>query len=122
MSRLMPALWCGTLIVAYLAGGSTGPSGFAAAQGAAGGTQAATVQPAPPAGALPPGEHSKIQLAPDQGEPQLFSGEDLRKAHVELQTRSKTGQPANAGSLMKPLVTRTHSYMKRTGIAGERVM
>lgn len=111
MSRLMPALWCASLFVAYLAGMSGGPSGFAAAQGAGGGTQAATAQPAAPAGALPPGDYSKIQLAPDQSEPRLFSGDDLRKAHLELQTRAKSGQPANAATLMKPLVTRTHSYI-----------
>ena len=60
---------------------------------------------------MPPGDYSKIQLAPDQGETTVFVGDDLRKAHVELQARAKSGAPANAASLMKPLVTRTHSYI-----------
>ena len=64
-----------------------------------------------PAGALPPGDYSTIQLAPDQGEPFQFSSESLKKAHLELQDRARRGVPANAAELMKPVVTRTQSYV-----------
>jgi mannose-6-phosphate isomerase-like protein (cupin superfamily) len=53
-----------------------------------------------------------MQIAPDQGEPTLFSGEEMRKAHAELQARSSGGQAvSNPRDLMKPMVTRTHSFI-----------
>ena len=114
MKRLVPAVWCVSLIVAYLAGHGTGPSGRAAGQTTSRGaaqTAGAGQTPAP-AGALQPGDSSKIQLAPDQGEPRLFSGASLRKAHTELQARGSRGQVASTPrDLMPPLVTRTHSYI-----------
>lgn len=110
MKRLMPAFWLGTTMLAFLLGSAVGPARSAAlqqnppAQGAA--------QTPPLAGALPPGDFSKMQLAPDQGEPTLFAAADLRKAHTELQARAKSGQAvANPRDLMKPMVTRTHSYI-----------
>jgi hypothetical protein len=107
MKRLLSAAWLATVIVAYMLGYAVGPTRSSAAEQAA-----PAAQPAAPAGALPPGDYSRMQLAPDQGEPTHFSGATLRKAHTELQTRAKGGQPvSNPRDLMKPLVTRTHSYI-----------
>jgi len=109
--RLMPVVWLGTTMLAFLLGYAVGPARSAAIQSAAGGGQAGSQQ-APVAGALPPGDYSKIQLSPDQGEPTLFAGADLRKAHTELQARSQSGQAlSNPRELMKPMVTRTHSFI-----------
>jgi mannose-6-phosphate isomerase-like protein (cupin superfamily) len=52
-----------------------------------------------------------MALAPDQGEPTLFSGEEMRKAHTELQARAARGAVSNPRDLMKPMVTRTHSFI-----------
>jgi mannose-6-phosphate isomerase-like protein (cupin superfamily) len=113
MKRLIALAWVGSIALAYLAGYAGGPAGSAAAgQAAAGSQQAGQQQGA--AGALPPGDYSRIVLAPDQGEPTHFPGADLRKAHTELQTRAaaRGGQPvSNPRDLMTPLVTRTHSYI-----------
>jgi mannose-6-phosphate isomerase-like protein (cupin superfamily) len=107
MKRFVAIVWSGTLVVAYMAGSAIGPAG-SAAQTAAAGAQ----QPAAPAGALPPGEYSKIQLAPDQGQPTFFSGDALRKAHPALQARAKSGQAGVAPrDFMTPLVTRNYSYI-----------
>ena len=113
MKRLVPVVWCGTMILAYLAGYAVGPTRSAAAGQTLAGGAAAAGQQQGPAGALPPGDYSRMQLAPDQGEPTLFSGEDLRKAHTELQKRAAAGAQSlsNPRDLMKPLVTRTHSYI-----------
>jgi mannose-6-phosphate isomerase-like protein (cupin superfamily) len=114
MKRIMPALWFGTIILAFSIGYAVGPVGSAAA----GQTPARAQQPAAagqqqgPAGALPPGDYSRMQIAPDQGEPVQFLGADLRKAHAELQARAARGQAlANPRDLMMPLVTRTHSFI-----------
>src|SRR5713101_492651 len=95
MKRLLPVFWCVTLVLVFLAGYAAGPARSAAA----GQTPAPAQPPAAGqqqglAGALPPGEYSKMQLAPDQGEPTLFSGEELRKAHTELQARAARGGQA----------------------------
>jgi mannose-6-phosphate isomerase-like protein (cupin superfamily) len=106
MKRFVAIVWSGTLVLAYMAGSAVGPAGSAAQ------TAAGAQQPAPAAGALPPGEYSKIQLAPDQGQPTHYSGEALRKAHVALQARAKSGQAGGAPrDLMTPLVTRNYSYI-----------
>jgi mannose-6-phosphate isomerase-like protein (cupin superfamily) len=106
MKRFVAIVWSGTLVVAYMAGSAIGPAG-SAAQTAAGAQQ----QP-PPAGALPPGEYSKIQLAPDQGQPTHYSGDALRKSHAALQARAKSGQAGVAPrDFMTPLVTRNYSYI-----------
>jgi mannose-6-phosphate isomerase-like protein (cupin superfamily) len=109
MKRVTVVAWLGTIILAYFAGYAFGPEGSAAAGQAAGGAQQSA--PQAPAGALPPGDYSRITLAPDQGEPIHYSGADLRKAHAELQARSKGGATSNPRDLMKPAVTRTHSYI-----------
>ncbi len=111
MKRAIPIVWCGTMVLAYLAGSAVGPVQSAAGQAPGRGGQAAAAGQQAPGGALPPGDYSRIQLAPDQGEPTLFSGQDLRKAHAALQARAAGGPVANARELMKPLVTRTHSYI-----------
>src|SRR5436190_9750166 len=110
MRRVTPAFWLGTTMVAFLFGYSIGPIRSAAVQNPAG---AAAAQQQPAAGALPPGDFSRMQLAPDQGEPTLFAAADLRKAHSELQARAAKGGQAlsNPRDLMKPLVTRTHSFI-----------
>ena len=111
--RLTAAVWVVTIALAYFAGYAFGPAGSAAAdQAAAGAQQAAGRGQAPLAGALPPGAHSKIQLSPDQGEPTLFSGTDLRKFHAELQARVKQGGASVLAprDLLKPMLTRTHSF------------
>src|SRR5438552_256336 len=108
MKRLMPALWLGTLIIAFSVGYAVGPVGSSAAgQTAAAGAAAGAGQTQGPAGALPPGDYSRMQLAPDQGEPVQFLGADMRKAHTELQARAARGGQAlsNPRDLMKPLVT-----------------
>src|SRR5207249_8826191 len=113
MKRLMPLVWCGSIVVAYLAGHASGPAP-AQAQTPSGGARssAPSGQPQPSGGALPPGDYSKMQLAPDQGEPTLFSGDVMRKAHAELQARSARGQAvSNPRDLLKPMVTRTHSFI-----------
>jgi len=104
MKRLVPLVWCCTMVLMFLAGYAVGP----------GRPSAAAQTPAQPpalAGALPPGDYSKMQLAPDQGEPTLLSGEELRKAHTELQARAARGAVSNPRDLMKPMVTRTHSFI-----------
>jgi mannose-6-phosphate isomerase-like protein (cupin superfamily) len=111
MKRLVPVIWCASLVVAYLAGYGAGPLGRAAGQAAAGGAQTAGAAQAPAAGgALPPGDYSRMQPAPDMGEPTLFSGASLRRAHTELQTRARGGIVANPRDLMPPFISRTHSY------------
>ncbi len=113
MKRLMLALWLGTLIIAFSVGYADGPVRSAAAGQTPSGAAAAAGQTQGPAGALPPGDYSRMQLAPDQGEPVQFVGADLRKAHTELQARAGRGGQAlsNPRDLMKPLVTRTHSFI-----------
>ena len=114
MKRFMPAVWFGTMLLAFSAGYAVGPVRSAAA----GKTPDPAQQPAAgpqqgPAGALPPGDYSRMQIAPDQGEPVQFVGADLRKAHAELQARAARGGQAlsNPRDLMTPLVTRTHSFI-----------
>jgi mannose-6-phosphate isomerase-like protein (cupin superfamily) len=115
--RITAALWVLTITIAYFAGYAYGPAGSAAADQAAAGQQAAGNQAAgagrgQPAlqGALPPGEHSKISLSPDQGEPFLFAGADLRRYHTELQARTKAGGVGVPTDMLKRTLTRTHSY------------
>jgi mannose-6-phosphate isomerase-like protein (cupin superfamily) len=109
MRRLLAGIWVVSMFVAYFAGSIMGPSGSAAAAPA---QQPAAAQPAAPAGALPPGDYSRMQIAPDQGEPFLLSGAQMRKAHTELQTRSAgTRAVSNPRDLLTPQVTRTHSYI-----------
>jgi len=112
MKRLMLALWLGTLIIAFSVGYAALTNKSAAAGQTAAGAAAAAGQAQGPAGALPPGDYSRMQLAPDQGEPVQFLGADLRKAHADLQARAGRGQAlSNPRDLMKPLVTRTHSFI-----------
>jgi mannose-6-phosphate isomerase-like protein (cupin superfamily) len=110
--RFMPAFWLGTTMLAFLLGYAVGPVRSAAIQGAAAAAQGGS-QPVPAAGALPPGDYSKMQLAPDQGEPTLFVGAELRKAHADMQARAAQGGQglSNPRDLMKPMVTRTHSFI-----------
>jgi mannose-6-phosphate isomerase-like protein (cupin superfamily) len=112
MKRFMPAFWLATTMLAFLFGYAIGPVRSVAIQTAAGAPQG-TSQPQPAAGALPPGDYSKMQLAPDQGEPTLLVGAEMRKAHTELQARAAKGGQAlsNPRDLMKPIVTRTHSFI-----------
>jgi mannose-6-phosphate isomerase-like protein (cupin superfamily) len=107
----MPLFFCSAVMLGFLAGYAVSPAGSAAGQ-APPANAAAPGQTPPLAGALPPGDYSKMSIAPDQGEPTLFSGAALRKAHTELQARTaKTGQVvANPRELMAPLVTRTHWF------------
>jgi mannose-6-phosphate isomerase-like protein (cupin superfamily) len=111
MKRMMPLLWAGTLVFGYLAGYAASPAGSAAAGQAARGQAAA--QAAAPAGALPPGDYSKMQLAPDQGEPFAWSIDDMKKAHTALVARAAqpTATGGNPRDLFPPLVTRTHSFI-----------
>src|SRR5204862_7981668 len=113
MKRLVSVAWCVSLVLAYLAGYGAGPAGTAAGQAARGAAQpAGATQTPPPAGALPPGDYSKISLSPDQGEPFMYSGAALRSAHVMMQSRASGGQVAsNQRDLMTPRVTRTHSFV-----------
>jgi mannose-6-phosphate isomerase-like protein (cupin superfamily) len=116
MKRSVSIMWLGTTTLAFVLGYAVGPGRTAAVQNAAAGTQsAAPAAPstAPLAGALPPGDYSRMKLSPDQGEPTLFAAADLRKAHTELQARAKAGGQAlsNPRDLMKPMVTRTHSFI-----------
>ncbi len=105
MKRFVAIVWSGTLVLAYLAGSAVGPAGSAAQTGAG-------AQQPPPAGALPPGDYSRITLAPDQGQPTYYSGEALRKAHAALQARATSGQAGVAPrDFMAPLVTRNYSYI-----------
>jgi mannose-6-phosphate isomerase-like protein (cupin superfamily) len=104
MKRLVPLVWCCTMVLMFLAGYAVGPERPSA-------LAQTPAQPPALAGALPPGEYSKMPLAPDQGEPTLFSGEEMRKAHTELQARATRGAVSNPRDLMKPMVTRTHSFI-----------
>src|SRR5438105_3534604 len=86
MKPTMAFLWVGTLVIGYIAGYAASPAGSAAA-----GQTGAQAPPA--AGALPPGDYSRIQLAPDQGEPFAWSIDDMRKAHSELVARAARNVP-----------------------------
>jgi hypothetical protein len=101
MKRVLAIVWSGTLVLAYMAGSAVGPA------------QTQTpAQPPAPAGALPPGEYSKMQLAPDQGQPTHITGDALRKAHPALQARAKSGQAGVAPrDFMTPVITRNYSYI-----------
>jgi mannose-6-phosphate isomerase-like protein (cupin superfamily) len=109
VKRLMPVFFCCATMLGFLAGYAVSPAGSASGQAPAAGA----AQTTPLAGALPPGDYSKMTLAPDQGEPTLFSSVDLKKAHAELQARAAKSNQAvsNPRDLMAPLVTRTHSYI-----------
>jgi mannose-6-phosphate isomerase-like protein (cupin superfamily) len=110
MKRLMPVFFCCAMVLGFLAGYAVSPAGSLSGQAPAP-NAAVPAQTPPLAGALPPGDYSRINIAPDQGEPTLFSGAALRKAHPELQARAKNGQVvANPRDLMPPLVTRTHWF------------
>lgn len=128
MQRFMSTFWSVTVLAAFLAGYAIGPSRSTAAQaGQAGNIAAATTSASaasasagapgapvpPPAGALPPGDYSRLAIAPDQGEPMLLSGAQMRNAHAELQSRAAKsgGAISNPRDLMTPLVTRTHSFI-----------
>jgi mannose-6-phosphate isomerase-like protein (cupin superfamily) len=110
MKRFIPAFWLGTTMLAFFLGYAVGPVRSAAIQNAA--PQGSTQQP-PAAGALPPGDYSRMQLSPVLVEPTLFAGAELRFAHTELQARAAKGGQAlsNPRDLMKPMVTRTHSFI-----------
>lgn len=103
-------VWGLTVLGAFLAGYAMGPARPHAAQ--AGAQNVAAAAPAL-AGALPPGDFSKLALAPDQGEPVLLSGAQMRNAHAELQARAAKsgGAVSNPRDLLTPLVTRTHSFI-----------
>ncbi|HEX7793713.1 MAG TPA: cupin domain-containing protein [Vicinamibacterales bacterium] len=104
MNRIVSISSACALVLGYLAGYAMSPRSTVAGQAA---------QAPPPAGALPPGDYSRMQLAPDQGEPLAWSIDDMRKAHTELVARSKGGQAtaANPRELFAPHVTRTHSFI-----------
>ena len=95
MKRLLPIVWGGSMVLAYMAGQGTAPASGVAAQ-----------QPAQTAGALPPGLHSKIRLGPDQGEPTLFAAEDLAKAHTAL-SKTTSGVATNPREFFNPMIART---------------
>jgi mannose-6-phosphate isomerase-like protein (cupin superfamily) len=112
MTHAVVSSCCAATLLGFLTGYALSPAGSVSGQAA----QAAPNQtsPAAPAGgALPPGDYSRMPLAPDQGEPTLFAGAAMRRAHVELQARAaQRGQPiANPRDLLAPMVTRTHSYI-----------
>src|SRR5882672_10900683 len=109
MSRFASIALAGTLVLGYLAGYATSPRSVVAGQAAG-----QAVPSAPQLqGALPPGEYSQMQLAPDQGEPIAWSIDEMRKAHTELVARSQRGQATggNPKDLFIPHVTRTHSFI-----------
>lgn len=111
MKRLMPVFFCTATILGFLAGYAVSPAGLVAGQAPAPGAAGATQTP-PLAGALPPGDYSKMNIAPDAGEPRLFASADLKKAHAELQNRTKSGQvTSNPRDLMAPFISRTHSFI-----------
>src|SRR5215471_13665511 len=105
MNRFASIACAGALVLGYFAGYATSPRSVVVGQ--------AAQTPPPPAGALPPGDYSRMQLAPDQGEPIAWSVDDMKKAHAELVARSKGGQAtaANPRELCNPHVTRTHSFI-----------
>src|SRR5262245_36482095 len=106
MNRFGSIAWAFALILGYLAGYGTSPRSAVAGQAA---------QAPAPAGALPPGDYSRMQMAPDQGEPIAWSIDDMRKAHGEFVARAKRGQTGggapNNRDVFPPHVTRTHSYV-----------
>jgi mannose-6-phosphate isomerase-like protein (cupin superfamily) len=111
MKRSTPILCAGALTLGYLAGYGSNPGSAIVGQAPGQAAQA----PAQPAGALAPGDYSRMQLAPDQGEPVMWSIDDMKKAHNELVARAKRGQTGggarNNRDLFPPHVTRTHSYI-----------
>src|SRR5262249_60744891 len=96
MNRFASIALAGALVLGYLAGYATSPRSIVAGQAA---------QSPPPAGALPPGDYSRMQLAPDQGEPIAWSVDDMKKAHTELVARSR-GRQATAYKPRQPLGAR----------------
>ena len=109
--RFSAVVWVGSVTLAFMAGYAFGPARSSAADQATAAPQTTAGRGQTPqlAGALPPGEHSKISLSPDQGEPTLFKGADLRSYHTQLQARVNAGQVAAPRDLLKPMLTRTHS-------------
>lgn len=105
MNRFASIVSAVALVLGYFAGYAASPRSVVAGQAA----QTA----APPAGALPPGDYSRMQLAPDQGEPIAWSVDDMKKAHAELVARSRGGPAtaANPRDLFQSHVTRTHSFI-----------
>ena len=105
MNRFASTALAGALVLGYLAGYATSPRSAVAGQ--------AVQSAAPPGGALPPGDYSRMHLPPNQGEPIAWSVDDMKRAHVELDARSKGGSAtaANPRDLFKPHVTRTHSFI-----------
>ena len=120
MKQVSPIVLCISIVLAYAAGQVVGGGSVLTGQTSRGGPPAgaAVNQQQGPAGALPPGEYSKIQLAPDQGEPTVFLGDDLRKAHTELQARAKSGAPAQSGydSVAPRIVTSSRT----TGVSARK--
>lgn len=110
MNRRTTTLWTVTVLGAFFVGYAMGPARPQAAQA---GAQNVAAAPPALAGALPPGDYSKLAIAPDQGEPVLLSGAQMRNAHAELQARAAKsgGAVSNPRDLLAPLVTRTHSFI-----------
>ena len=107
MNRLLPIMFVATLTLGYLAGYSASPAAVLAGQAAQG-----TAQPAPQEGALPPGDFSRMSIAPDMGEPYLWSMDDMKKAHAELTARAaRNASVRNQRDLFVPFVSRTHSFI-----------
>lgn len=95
MKRLMPVMLVGAAIFGYLAGSATTSVGSAAAQ-----------QPAP----TRPAAWGNVPLAPDQGKPAYWSGDDLKKVHTALAARSNGKIVSKPFDLLELPFTRTHYF------------
>ncbi len=110
MKQTLVAGWAVTLGIAFLIGyaASAGGVGSLLARQPASGAQA------PLAGALPPGDYSRIEVAPGWVEPMAWFADDMVETHVELVARVARGEPGAGVSppdLFQPFVTRTHSFI-----------
>ena len=95
MMRWTPMTLVAAVLFGYLAGATSSGRSAAAAQ------QAAAAQP--PA-------WSAIPLAPNQGEPTYWSGEDLKKVHSQLAARSGGRIVSKPRDLMQLPMMRTHMF------------
>src|SRR5216683_3807321 len=95
MVRWTPMTLVAAVLFGYLAGAASSGRSAVAAQ------QAAAAQP-PASSAIP--------LAPNQGEPTYWSGDDLRKIHSQLAARSGGRIVSKPRDLMQLPMMRTHMF------------
>jgi mannose-6-phosphate isomerase-like protein (cupin superfamily) len=95
MKRLLPVIVIVAMSAGYVAGIATTWTASAAAQ---------------PAAQTQPANWGKIPLAPDQGKPTYWSGDDLKKVHSQLAQRSNGRIVSRPFDLLELPFNRTHYF------------